>query len=194
MKLIVGLGNPGERYQHSRHNMGFWVVDALAEKDNLHFRRQSECESLIAQSSLSGESFLLAKPLTYMNQSGRAFSKLLKTFEISTDNVLVILDDIFLRTGLLRFRPKGSAGGHHGLESILEACPNIPIARLRLGVGFPQNQSQGWVEHVLGPFERDELERVPGMIQRAIGVVESFVIEGAESAQKWLSDFQPKEK
>ncbi len=194
MKLIVGLGNPGEKYQDSRHNIGFWVIDELAQKHELRFQKNSEYESLIARGTLSDQDFLLAKPMTYMNQSGRAFSKLLTAFNILPADTLVILDDIFLNVGYLRFRLKGTAGGHRGLESILAFCSQEPIARLRLGVGFPENQSQGWSDHVLGSFQKDDLDKVQRMVSRSVDIVGTFITEGSEAAQKWVGDSQSKGK
>jgi PTH1 family peptidyl-tRNA hydrolase len=194
LRLIVGLGNPGDRYQFSRHNIGFWVLDELAKKWQLSFRHERASASLMCKGNLEEVPFLLVKPLTYMNNSGEAVLKFLKSFELSPQETLVILDDIFLPLGVLRFRPKGSSGGHNGLQSILKACNSTEIPRLRLGVGLPEDKTQGWVDHVLDPFSRDELEQVRKMVQVALDVVDAFVSDGAAEAQKWLNDHQSKKK
>ena len=194
LRLIVGLGNPGDRYQFSRHNIGFWVLDELAKKWQLSFHRERASASLMCKGTLEEMPFLLVKPLTYMNNSGEAVLKFLKSFELSPQETLVILDDIFLPLGVLRFRSKGSSGGHNGLQSILKACNSPEIPRLRLGVGLPEDKTQGWVDHVLDPFSRDELEQVRKMVQGALDVVGVFVSDGATGAQKWLTDHQAKRK
>ena len=190
MKLVVGLGNPGERYEHSRHNIGFSTVETLAKDLGAHFRHQREFESLVAEGRLLGEPYLLVKPLTYMNQSGRAVSKIVRYFELSLDETLVILDDIFLKIGLLRFRQKGSSGGQKGLQSILDSCESPGIPRLRMGVGLPQDQGRGWVEHVLSSFPRDQLEQVRSMIHEGAAFSQVFISKDSEEARKWLSDHQ----
>lgn len=190
MKLVVGLGNPGERYEHSRHNIGFSTVEALAKDLGARFRHQREFESLVAEGRLLEEPYLLVKPLTYMNQSGRAVSKIVRYFELSLDETLVILDDIFLKIGLLRFRQRGSSGGQKGLQSILDSCESAGIPRLRMGVGLPEDQDRGWVEHVLSSFPRDQLEQVRSMIYEGAAFSQVFISKGSEEAQKWLSDHQ----
>jgi PTH1 family peptidyl-tRNA hydrolase len=192
LRFVVGLGNPGDRYQFSRHNIGFWVLDEYAKKCGLSFHRDRISESLVCEKTASEAPVLLIKPLTYMNRSGEAVLKLLKSFKLSPQETLVILDDIFLGLGVLRFRLKGSAGGHNGLRSILEACASTDIPRLRIGVGLPQDKSQGWVDHVLDPFSRDELEQVRETVGLTLGLVNAFVSKGAIEAQKWLSDLQSK--
>lgn len=194
MRLVVGLGNPGDQYQFSRHNVGFWVLDECAKRHGLSFHRDRTLDSLVCKGASLEGPFLLVKPLTYMNRSGEAVLKLLKSFKLSPQETLVILDDIFLSLGVLRFRPRGSSGGHNGLRSILEACASTEIPRLRLGVGLPQDKSQGWVDHVLDPFSRDELEQVREMVKFSLDVIDVFLSNGPEEAQKWLSDHQAKRK
>lgn len=185
--MIVGLGNPGERYEFSRHNIGFWVVDHLAKEWGIDFHRRKNFESAVGEGACKGHSVLLVKPLTYMNKSGEGVDKILQSFKLSPQDVLVILDDIFLPLGGLRLRIKGSSGGHKGLQSIIDVCGVQGIPRLRLGVGLPKDKAKTWADHVLCPFERDELELAHEVVKDAAEVVAAYIAEGFEIAQKRLS-------
>lgn len=184
MKLIVGLGNPGEGYEFSRHNIGFWAIDQLAKAWGIKFHRKKAFESGIGEGDYKGVSVLLIKPLTYMNRSGEAVSKILESFKLSPQDVLVILDDIFLPLGVSRFRLTGSSGGHKGLQSIIDVCGTKEVHRLRLGVGLPKDRAQTWADHVLGPFERDELEMARQMVEEARDIVAVYITRGFEIARK----------
>lgn len=194
MRMLVGLGNPDEKYHATRHNVGFWVMDELARACDIRFRRESRWESLVAEGKRAGQDFLLVKPATYMNHSGRAFRKILEYFKLSGQESLVILDDVFLKLGHLRFRPRGSSGGHKGLLSILESCATLEIPRLRMGVGLPEDKEEDYAKHVLSPFSLSELDSTEKMVQKACKFVMAFVGEGLDTAEKCLSDAQSKEK
>lgn len=193
MKMVVGLGNPGAQYQDSRHNVGFWVADELAGRWNKRFKQDKVHESWVCQAAVNDETCLLVKPVTYMNQSGRAVSSLLKYFKLSVQDVLVILDDIFLSIGMLRLRLEGSSGGQKGLQSILDLCGSTQIPRLRVGVGLPQDESEGWAGHVLSPFALGELETVRGAVELAADAVERFVEADANTALKFINDRQSRQ-
>ncbi|MBI1871067.1 MAG: aminoacyl-tRNA hydrolase [Chlamydiae bacterium] len=194
MKLIIGLGNPGEKYQYTRHNIGFWLLEELAKDWKIHFHRKMDCESLLAEGKIGEKSFILAKPLTYMNNSGRAAEKLLQSFGLSHQDTLVILDDVFLKLGMLRFRLQGSSGGHKGLASILSMCQSNEFPRLRLGVGLPQEEGKDYADYVLSPFELEELEETRRMIETAQTCVSIFISQGSMALQKWLSDYQSRKQ
>jgi PTH1 family peptidyl-tRNA hydrolase len=176
MKLIVGLGNPGERYRQTIHNVGFEVVDALARKHGASWDA-APAEALIAKVRGMGDDVvLLAKPLTFMNLSGRAVGDLQRYFKIPLDGVLVIVDDVNLPAGQLRVRRGGSAGGHNGLKSIIECVGTDQFARVRVGVGRgdPRRELK---DHVLG--------RVPPDLRDAL---ETAVTAASEAAELFVTD------
>jgi PTH1 family peptidyl-tRNA hydrolase len=176
MKLIVGLGNPGRRYAGTRHNMGFDVVDLVAERHGL------EWESGPANAVVTKwreESTWLAKPLTYMNLSGHAVGDLLRFYKIGFDDLLIVVDDINLPLGRLRARAKGSAGGHNGLKSLIALLGTADFARLRIGVGRG-DERRDLADHVTGKFDPDERAVVVEATARGADAVETFVTEGIE--------------
>jgi PTH1 family peptidyl-tRNA hydrolase len=177
--LILGLGNPGERYRETRHNVGFAVVEELARRRGVRLR-QLECNSLVG-----GEGkLLLAQPLTYMNRSGYAARCLVERRALDPGRVLVVFDEVHLPLGRLRLRPSGSPGGHRGMESVLQNLRTPEVPRLRLGVG-PEDAEVGGEEladYVLEPFTAGERERVDEMVARAADACECWLAEGAQAA------------
>jgi PTH1 family peptidyl-tRNA hydrolase len=133
MKIIVGLGNPGRRYEATPHNLGFQVVDELARRWSLSFREVRQARAEVAEGMLAGKPALLVKPQTFMNLSGESVSVLTRQRELGQDDLLVITDDVALPIGRLRIRPRGSHGGHNGLRSIVERVGHEDFARLRVG-------------------------------------------------------------
>lgn len=180
MRLIVGLGNPGIEYQFTPHNLGFLVVDRLAEGAQVRVERP-EARSLLAPAQIEGQPVVLAKPLTYMNLSGLAVRDLLERLELDPGGLLVISDDLALPQGSLRVRRQGSAGGHHGLESIIGALGTEEFARVRLGIA-PEHPVADAVEYVLRPFRRAELKLVDEQIEHAADAVRCIVRDGVEKA------------
>ena len=178
--LIIGLGNPGREYLGSRHNIGFRVVDHLAEKMGAAFSRL-ESKALVAKGEIQGSHLILAKPQTYMNLSGRATGGLLRFYKIPLKNLLVIYDDVDLPFETLRMRPGGGSAGQKGMQSIIEnlGSPNFP--RLRVGVGRPPGQMQA-ADYVLQDFSKAQLEALPFVLERAAEAVFDFVSNGIESA------------
>lgn len=154
MKAVVGLGNPGARYTDTRHNVGFWVVDDLADGATWQ-----ESASYLWATKPGDESLILIKPTTYMNSSGIAVLELSQKFDIDPEDVLVIVDDIHLDVGRLRFRRRGSHGGHNGLRSIVNELGSDAFPRLRIGVGQPPDPDD-LIGHVLGNFSSDEFENI----------------------------------
>lgn len=179
MKLVVGLGNPGPKYQGTRHNIGFAVVDELARRAGASFE-SSPVDALIARLRAvdggSHQGVLLAKPMTFMNRSGEAVGGLLRYFKIDPADLLVIVDEVQLPLARLRARARGSAGGHNGLRSI-EAHLGTEYARLRVGVGRGEVR-RDLADHVLAKFDRDETAEVNAMTARAADAAETFVAEG----------------
>ena len=163
LRIVVGLGNPGGRYDNTRHNVGFMVVRAIATRFHLHPRR-SRHRAEIATGTVGGVPVLLALPITYMNESGNAVRRLLQYYRVPLSQLLVVCDDLDLPFGTLRLRPGGSSGGHNGLKSIIQALGSDQFARLRVGVGRPEASAVG---HVLGPFSRDEAALLPALVNTA---------------------------
>ena len=173
MKLIVGVGNPGGKYAGTRHNVGFEVVDLLADRHHLSWE-SAPANALMAK--WRGANALLAKPLTFMNLSGHAIGELLRYFKIEVADLLVIVDEVQLELGRLRARPGGSAGGHNGLKSVIEQLGTDQFSRLRIGVGRGDSR-RDLADHVLATFDRDERSVITDAIQRAAAAAELFVKE-----------------
>ena len=174
MKLVVGLGNPGRPYAGTRHNVGFDVVDTLAERHRLDW------ESAPANAVLAkwrAASVLLAKPLTFMNLSGPAIGDLLRFYKVEFPDLFVVVDDVNLELGRLRARPSGSAGGHNGLKSIIAAFGSEDFARLRVGVGRGDDR-RDLADHVLAKFDPEERTIVAEAVGRAADATELFIAEG----------------
>lgn len=189
MRLIVGLGNPGIEYQFTPHNLGFLVVDRLADAARVRIERP-EARSLLAHAEIEGQPVVLAKPLTYMNLSGLAVRELLERLELDPAALLVISDDLALPQGALRIRRRGSAGGHHGLESVIGALGTKEFVRVRLGVspGRPLDETS---EYLLRPLRRSALKLVDEQIDRAAEAVRLILREGLEKAMSRFNRRQP---
>ncbi|MFB0527538.1 MAG: aminoacyl-tRNA hydrolase [bacterium] len=205
MRLVVGLGNPGKQYEYTRHNLGFRVVDALSNKWRIKLTRH-KCLSLIGEKKLSSvscretfkhtsddlsrslslQTIILAKPLTFVNGSGEAVKALCDWLRIGEEEILVICDDFNLEKGKLRLKKGGSSGGHNGLESIIEFLGSEEFPRLRLGIGSPEEDLDP-AEYVLQKFGEQEESLVEEMIGRACQAVEVIITEGIVSAmsKKW---------
>jgi peptidyl-tRNA hydrolase, PTH1 family len=180
VKLIVGLGNPGDRYERTRHNVGFLVIDRIAARNRIAVDNRF-CGAAIGEGVLEGEKIVLAKPQTYMNRSGAAVADLIRKYEIATDDLVVINDDLDLPFGRIRIRPRGSAGGHRGLVSIMESLGDVTFQRIRVGIGRPPEGHEA-VEYVLGTFDPSEAERLDEVVQRAAESVECLVRDGIDRA------------
>ncbi len=174
MKLVVGLGNPGRKYDGTRHNVGFDVLDLIASRHRLEWE-SAPADALVAR--WRAASVLLAKPLTFMNLSGQAVGELLRFYKIDLGDLFVVVDDTNLELGRLRARPDGSAGGHNGLKSLIGLLGTEEFARLRIGVGRGDDR-RDLADHVLAKFEPDERESVAEMVGRGADAVELFVTEG----------------
>jgi peptidyl-tRNA hydrolase, PTH1 family len=178
VKLVAGLGNPGDRYRGTRHNVGFEVVDLLARRHGLLFEA-APAEALQARWREGDETVWLVKPLTFMNLSGPAVADLARYYRVAVADLLVVSDDVNLALGRLRARPGGSDGGHNGLRSVAEALGTIDYSRLRIGVGRG-DMRRDLADHVLARFESDERPGVEGAVDRAADAVEHWVRHGID--------------
>jgi PTH1 family peptidyl-tRNA hydrolase len=174
VKLVVGLGNPGRKYDGTRHNVGFEVLDLMADRHHLEWV-SAPADALIAR--WRAASVLVTKPLTFMNLSGHAVGELMRFYKVEREDILVIVDDANLDLGRLRARPSGSAGGHNGLKSIIGALGSEDFARLRVGVGRGDAR-RDLADHVLAKFDPQEREDVAEAVGRAADAAELFVSEG----------------
>lgn len=175
IKLIVGLGNPGNLYRKTRHNVGFMLLSLLAKGKGLRFDKKY-CRSRIAE----GAGIILAKPYTYVNLSGKAVKALLNRLSIPPGQMLVICDDVALPLGRIRIRRRGSDGGHNGLRSIIKEIGTEDFPRLRIGIG--REGIRDLVEHVLGEFKEEEKKVLEKVLQMATEAVGCILKEGIESA------------
>ncbi len=185
MKLIVGLGNPGAQYTQTRHNVGFRVVDLLAEKNNWRWERRGR--ALTANGSLGSEKIVLVKPLTFMNNSGEAVGELVHWFKLQPEDLLVIYDDLDLPVGKIRLRGKGSTGGHNGLSNITHHLHTDAIPRLRVGIGRPTNQRMDTIQYVLGTPPGDERILLSTSEEQAANAVPMILALGIEAAMNELN-------
>ena len=180
MKVIVGLGNPGGSYSRSRHNVGFRVVDELAERHGMRFSRR-EYKSQVVDGRIGDEPILLMKPQTYMNLSGDAVQRARRDLRLEPNEFLVVYDDLDLAVGRLRVGASGGAGGHHGVESIIEALGSKGFPRIRIGIGRPGSKDAN-VDYLLDSMTQEEAEALAGSVARAADAVEVALRDGVASA------------
>lgn len=187
MKMIVGLGNPGNEYAGTRHNVGWMLVDALAEHLGINEWRSRE-KGMVAEGRIGSEKILLVKPLTYMNNSGECVGPLMRWYKLEPEDIMAAHDDMDIPIGTIRIRKKGSAGGHNGIKSLLSHIGSENFVRLRIGIGRPQ---PGWsvINHVLAKFNDQEQEEIGDAIKQLIPAVECMVLEGPDMA---MNKFNPK--
>ena len=179
--LIVGLGNPGEKYENTRHNVGFQVVDELAERQNAPVQKL-KFKALTNLLTISGEKVLVMKPVTYMNLSGEAVHPAADFYKIPPERILVISDDTALDLGKLRIRTKGSAGGHNGLKNIIQHLGTDQFPRVRVGVGQKPHPDYDLADWVLGKFQGEAKKVMDEAVKRAADAVECILKEGADRA------------
>jgi PTH1 family peptidyl-tRNA hydrolase len=182
--LIAGLGNPGKEYENTRHNIGFKVLDALADASNTVF--SDERYGWVAEYKFKGRTFILLKPTTFMNLSGKAVNYWLQKENVPIENLLVVVDDLALPLGSLRLRAKGSDAGHNGLKNIAEVIGVQDYARLRIGIG--DNFRQGkQVDYVLGEWDKQEKLELPAMIDTSIEIIKSFGTIGVQQTMTFFN-------
>lgn len=173
MKLIVGLGNPGEGYSKTRHNIGFLAIDKLADKYNATFQLETKFKGMIASVNINGKKTLLLKPMTYMNLSGESIIKVVQFYKIALEDIIIISDDLDSHLGRVRIREKGSAGGHNGLKSIVNHLKTEEYRRIKVGIDrHPQIPVIDWV---LKKFTNDELAVLENSFDNVVKALEAFV-------------------
>jgi PTH1 family peptidyl-tRNA hydrolase len=180
LNLIVGLGNPGERYKNTRHNLGYRVVDSLAEKNKKDFK-PGKGEFLFCEIQINEEIIYLAKPLTFMNSCGVAVVEAIDDFNLGIENLLVVCDDANLPLGKIRIRERGTDGGHKGLRSVIYQLNSIDFARLRMGTG-DNPEKVDLEEFVLHDFKEEEKEKVDEMIEKSAQALENTLTNGMEDS------------
>lgn len=180
--LIVGLGNPGPEYQKTRHNSGFRVVEAFAEKKGWKFRSSSKVKGRLAHGAIGGKTLFLLEPLTFMNESGLSVKACVDGLKIPLDHLIVVHDDIAFMCGELRMRGQGGAGGHNGLKSVAEHLNTEYYARLRVGIGAPKEEILA--DYVLEPFSLEEEELIKEATLRSVSILSVWIEEGKEAAMQ----------
>ena len=180
MKVIVGLGNPGKNYDMTRHNVGFMVIDKIAEAYDIRVDRL-KFKALVGEGRIQGEKVLLMKPQTYMNLSGESVQELLSFYKVKKEDLIVIFDDISLKLGSTRIRLKGSAGGHNGIKSLIAHLGSDEFQRIKVGIG---EKPDGWdlTDYVLSRFTKDEKNALKKGIDRAQLALELMLKDGPQAA------------
>ena len=182
---MVGLGNPGLKYEFTRHNIGFRIVDSLARDIEIEFKKVKSYYSLISRGMINNLKVILIKPQTFMNLSGRAVSKVVSYYKIPLQDLLIVYDDLNLELGQVRIRKKGSAGGHKGMESIMQYLNSEEIPRLRIGINNPSvNFNVDCVSYVLSNFNNEEKDKIGEVIQLSTDAIKIITEYGFEKAMR----------
>lgn len=179
--LVVGLGNPGSKYESTRHNMGFLAVDKLAQNEKLKFNKL-RFKAWTATWEVGGEKVLLMKPQTYMNLSGESVGEAARFYKIPADHVLIISDDISLPAGKLRIRASGSAGGHNGLKNIIQHLGTDKFPRIKVGVGSPQQAGFDTVDWVIGKPMGEDQKVIMEALDKAVAAIPVLIEQGIDRA------------
>ncbi len=186
MKIIAGLGNPDDKYKFTRHNIGFMALDFLAYKWNFEFKFESKFNAQVAKISHNGESLVMVKPMTYMNLSGKAIQAVMSFYKVEKEDLLVIYDDIDMSLGQMRFRAKGSDGGHNGIKSIINSLGNNnEFDRLKLGIGPQPNMPSE--SFVLQNFTQEQLVDVKEVLKKTEGAIDCYLEKGLNAAQNFFN-------
>jgi len=185
LKLVIGLGNPGLKYEFTRHNIGFRTVDSLARDMGTEFKKVKSYYSLISRGTINDHKVILVKPQTFMNLSGRAVNRVVSYYKILLQDLLIVYDDLNLELGQIRIRKKGSTGGHKGMESIMQYLNSEGIPRLRIGINNPSvNLNFDCVSYVLSNFNNDEKDKMNKVIQLSTEAVKTIIEDGFEKAMR----------
>lgn len=191
MYIVAGLGNPGRKYENTKHNVGFITLDFLAEKHNIKINKIKH-KALVGEGIISGQKLLLVKPQTYMNLSGNSIREVMEYYKADLDKLVVIYDDVDIPTGKLRIRKKGSAGTHNGMRSIIYDLQADEFPRIRIGIGGERKMSLAG--YVLGSFRKDEKNLIQNAVERAALAVECLLEKGIEAAMNEYNTKQPAEE
>lgn len=175
MHIIVGLGNPGKKYDATRHNIGFEAIDMLAKRNNIEVKKLKH-KALCGEGTIGGNKVLLVKPQTFMNLSGQSLLDIVQFYKVDPKNIVVLYDDIDIPVGTLRIREKGSSGTHNGMKSIIYLLQTDQFPRIRIGVGKPQFGDLA--DYVLGRFPKEEISTMLETLERASQAVETLVKDG----------------
>lgn len=181
MYIIVGLGNPGREYVNTRHNIGFEAIDVIASKYNININKE-KFKGLYGDGRIGGEKVLLVKPQTFMNLSGESIREFVNWYKVEPEKVIVVYDDISLPVGKLRIRPKGSAGGHNGIKSIIYQLNTDIFPRIKIGVGSPENKNYDLADYVLGKFSKEETEILIKTVIKVADATEALIKSGIDKA------------
>ena len=180
MRLVVGLGNPGEEYAHTPHNLGFLVVDRLAGQNSIRVTRR-DSRALVGIGEIGGQPVMLAKPQTFMNLSGTSVAPLMEKHELGPADLVLVYDELDLPWTALRIKPKGSAAGHNGMDSVIRCLGTNEIVRVRLGI-HPGHPIRNGADFVLSPFKRQQEKELDELLGYAADAVSSIIAEGVEKA------------
>ena len=195
LRLVVGLGNPGSKYEGTRHNIGFMALERMASGEGFSFRQQSKLHGLAAEHGIGESRLRLLMPQTYMNDSGRSIRAALDWFGFTPEQLLVLVDDMDIPLGRLRLRAQGSAGGHNGLRSTIQHLGTQAFPRLRIGIGAPADnpaeRRARTVSHVLGPFSRAEQSEVDAVLDGVLEAIQRIQRQGLDRAGNWINGFRP---
>ena len=195
LRLVVGLGNPGTKYEGTRHNIGFMALERMASREGFSFRQQSKLHGLAAEHGIGESRLRLLMPQTYMNDSGRSIRAALDWFGFTPEQLLVLVDDMDIPLGRLRLRAQGSAGGHNGLRSTIQHLGTQAFPRLRIGIGAPADnpaeRRARTVSHVLGPFSRAEQPEVDAVLDGVLEAIQRIQRQGLDRAGNWINGFRP---
>lgn len=183
--MVVGLGNPGLQYEFNRHNIGFRIIDNLAREIETEFKKVKSYDSLISRGKINNHNLRLVKPQTYMNLSGKSVNKIVSYYRISFQDLLIVYDDLNLELGQIRIRKRGSAGGHKGVESIIQYLNSEDIPRLRIGIGKPSiNSNFDYASYVLSNFNDNEKDKISEVIQLSTEAIKTIIEDGLEKAMR----------
>ena len=195
LRLVVGLGNPGTKYEGTRHNIGFMALEQMASREGFSFRQQSKLHGLAAEHGIGESRLRLLMPQTYMNDSGRSIRAALDWFGFTPEHLLVLVDDMDIPLGRLRLRAQGSAGGHNGLRSTIQHLGTQAFPRLRIGIGAPADNPAErrvrTVSHVLGSFSRAEQPEVDAVLDGVLEAIQRIQRQGLDRAGNWINGFRP---
>ena len=192
MHVICGLGNPGRKYENTRHNIGFVAIDRIADKTGIEVNR-SKFRATVGEGMIAGEKVLLAKPETFMNDSGMAVKEIMDFYKLAPEDLIVIYDDFDIKEGTVRIRPFGSAGTHNGMRSIIRLLGSDRFPRIRIGTGKDDMEQRELIGFVLGGFSKDEVKMMEAAVDTAADAAICYVESGIDRAMNRYNGIKPKE-